>query len=104
MSMHPNQFQAALSAAQQLANTLSTAATAVNSLAQYLPVDNYLRRRALVALGTRAAWGIVPVVGIGLAVWGVRAWRRRNDGSSETPAPFVPHATATSEATQAHPA
>jgi hypothetical protein len=85
MLPHHTQLQAALSAAQQFANTLSTAATAVDSLAPYLPIDNYLRRRALVALGTRAAWGVAPVLGIGLAVWGVRAWRAHEKSNLDSP-------------------
>ncbi len=73
MSSRTTQLQAALSTAQQVANTFSTTAAAVESLGKLLPIDRYLRRRVIVALVPRAAWGLISIAAIGVGYWGVSA-------------------------------
>ncbi len=66
-----------LSTIQQVAQSLTVAVTAVDALAKSEPVKLLIRARALHAVKAGVPWVVVPLIGAGLAYWGVRAWRRR---------------------------
>lgn len=63
---------------------------AVEVLGGKLVGSHRLRRRAVSTLVTRLGWGVLPIVGVGLALWGVRAWSKRARSESELEAKSLP--------------
>lgn len=78
-----------------LANVGATLYTALDTLGAKVPGGGRLKGRAVRAVSARLAWGAIPILGIGLAVWGVRRWRRKQQqrhrtSDVETPAQVPP--------------
>lgn len=76
-----------------LANIGATIRATLDNSSIKVPAGGWLKRRAASKVGARLAWGVVPVLGIGLAVWGVRVWRRNKQQrglATETPAHVPP--------------
>lgn len=85
-----------LNTVQQVAQSLTVAAQAIDTVANSEPVKLFVRARVLSSVKARLPWVIVPLVGAGLAYWGVRAWQRRSNATSVEPHEDTPR--------QAHPA
>lgn len=85
-----------LNTVQQVAQSLTIAAQAIDTVANSEPVKLLVRARILSTVKARLPWVVVPLVGAGLAYWGVRAWQRRPNASAAHPHDDTPR--------QAHPA
>lgn len=66
-----------LSTVQRVAESLTVAANAADTLARSEPVKLLVRARTLSAVKAALPWVVVPLAAGGLAYWGVRAWRRK---------------------------
>jgi hypothetical protein len=85
--MLTNAAQARLSSAISTVGLVTTALSStidavrtIDAVSKQVPGGTFLKRRAVSAVTSRLAWGVVPVIAVGAAYWGFRAWQRRKAG------------------------
>lgn len=57
---------------------IPVASKLIDTVAGRLPLPAFIKRSAASSLKTRLAWGVLPLLGVGAAVWGIQAWRRKH--------------------------